>query len=178
MNSPAPRPARAERPARPAVVPPDHFQVLDQTHREVMAQIERLGELIDHLDQQGVDQRARDLARTICNFFNDHARQHHADEETRVFPGLLATGSAELVQHVRRLQQDHGWLEEDWLELAPPLEAIANGYTWYDLDMLRHALPVFTELYRDHITLEESLIYPEAKRRQAAQDAGERERRE
>ena len=38
--------------------------------------------------------------------------------------------------------------------------------------MLRAALPVFTELYREHIALEESLIYPEARRRQAALDAG------
>jgi hypothetical protein len=90
-----------------------------------------------------------------------------------VFPGLLASGDAELVQHVRRLQQDHGWLEEDWLELAPQLEAIGQGYNWYDLAMLRHALPVFTALYVDHIGLEESLIYPEAKRRQAALSAGE-----
>jgi hemerythrin-like domain-containing protein len=80
---------------------------------------------------------------------------------------------------VRRLQQDHGWLEEDWLELAPQLEAVANGYNWYDLAMLQHALPIFTELYREHIALEESLIYPEAKRRRAAeQDAARRRRGE
>ena len=33
-----------------------------------------------------------------------------------------------------------------------------------DIDLLRAAIPVFTELYLDHIDLEESLIYPEAKR--------------
>ena len=64
-----------------------------------------------------------------------------------------------------RLQQDHGWLEEDWLTLEPQLSAIAAGYSWYDIDMLRLALPVFTELYQDHIDLEESLIYPEARTR-------------
>ncbi len=171
MNTPASRPARADRPARPSMVPSDDFEVLDATHREVMVQLGLLGELIEHLDRHGVDERARELARDIGAFFNGHARQHHADEETRVFPGLLAGGDADLVQHVRRLQQDHGWLEEDWRELAPPLEAIARGYSWYDLDMLRHALPVFTELYREHIALEESMIYPEAKRRQAALEA-------
>jgi hemerythrin-like domain-containing protein len=159
------------------MVPGDSFDVLDATHRDVLVQIGLLGELIEHLDRHGVDERARELARDIGAFFNGHARQHHADEEARVFPGLLASDDAELVQHVRRLQQDHGWLEEDWRELAPPLEAIANGYSWYDLDMLRHALPVFTELYREHIALEESLIYPEAKRRHAAMAAAERERR-
>ena len=82
-----------------------------------------------------------------------------------VFPPLLASGDPLLVQHIERLQQDHGWLEEDWLELAPQIEAIGKGYSWYDIDVLRQALPVFTQLYHDHIALEESLIYPEAKRR-------------
>ena len=38
--------------------------------------------------------------------------------------------------------------------------------------MLRLALPIFTALYHEHIGLEESLIYPEARRSQAALDAG------
>jgi hemerythrin-like domain-containing protein len=76
------------------------------------------------------------------------------------------------VQAVQRLQQDHGWLEEDWLELEPQIDAIALGYDWYDLPTLRAALPIFTALYQEHIALEESMIYPEAKRRQAALEAG------
>ena len=89
---------------------------------------------------------------------------HAAKTYNGLFPALLACGDAELRAHVERLQQDHGWLEEDWIELAPQLQAVAQGYSWYDLDMLRAALPVFAQLYLDHIDLEESLIYPEAKR--------------
>jgi hemerythrin-like domain-containing protein len=74
-----------------------------------------------------------------------------------------------MIQHVRRLQQDHGWLEEDWRELSPQVEAIAKGYNWYDLAMLRLALPVFTALYKEHIALEESMVYPEARRRRQAE---------
>ncbi len=161
------RPTRSPAPPLPA------FEALDRTHAEVLEQLRRLETLLVHLEANGMDADAQRLAREISGFFNTHARQHHADEERVVFPGLLASGDAELVQHVRRLQQDHGWLEEDWLELAPQLEAIGQGYNWYDLAMLRHALPVFTALYVDHIGLEESLIYPEAKRRQAALSAGE-----
>jgi hypothetical protein len=61
------------------------------------------------------------------------------------------------------LQQDHGWIEEDWLAIAPQLRAIAAGYNWYDPDELRHGISVFLELCREHIQLEESIIYPEAK---------------
>ena len=43
------------------------------------------------------------------------------------------------------------------------LRAIAAGYSWYDPDELRHGIGVFLELCREHIQLEESIIYPQAK---------------
>ena len=64
-----------------------------------------------------------------------------------------------------------GWLEEDWLELSPQLQAVAEGYSWYELDTLRQAVEVFAGLYQEHIALEESLIYPEARRQMAAEAA-------
>ncbi|MBX3637850.1 MAG: hemerythrin domain-containing protein [Rubrivivax sp.] len=181
MSAPAPTPtvgaaaaatARASRPARSPIATPDDFQALDQTHREVQATLARFGELLDHVDDNGPDESARRTAAEIRAFFEGHARQHHADEERLVFPALLAGGDAELVQHVMRLQQDHGWLEEDWLELAPQIEAIERGYNWYDLASLRHALPVFAALYAEHIVLEETVVYPAAKRHQQALAAG------
>jgi hemerythrin-like domain-containing protein len=104
------------------------------------------------------------MAAQVVDFFSNSAREHHAEEERVVFPPLLTSPDEQLVHHVVRLQQDHGWLEEDWIELSPQLKAVSEGYSWYDLDLLRAAIPVFTELYLDHIDLEESLIYPEAKR--------------
>lgn len=140
---------------------------LDQTHRRMLEVLDELRGLIGHLDANGVDSAARASAATICRFFADNARTHHAEEERVVFPRLLRDGDAELVQDVLRLQQDHGWLEEDWLELEPQLVAVAEGYSWYDLDLLRQAVDVFATLYSDHIALEESRIYPEWRRRQA-----------
>jgi hemerythrin-like domain-containing protein len=164
---------RTQRPVRPPAPALPAFEALDRTHRRVLEILGEFDRLLTHVDDQGADEVARASAAEIVAFFNEHARQHHADEERFVFPDLLASGDAELVQHVRRLQQDHGWLEEDWLELAPQIEAIAQGYSWYDLDMLRLALPVFTALYEEHIGLEESLIYPEARRRQGVAPPGD-----
>ncbi len=159
---------RPERPARPAVPPLPLFEALDHTHRQVMQTLGALASLLDHLDAHGLDGSARTQAADICRFFDETARAHHQAEEQVVFPSLLASGDADLVQHVLRLQQDHGWLEEDWLELGPQLRAVAEGYNWYDPDVLRYAIPVFTELYRDHIALEETIVYPASRRRQSA----------
>ena len=43
------------------------------------------------------------------------------------------------------------------------LEAIAGGQSWVDLDVLREGVEVFTSLSHEHIALEESLIYPQAR---------------
>ena len=167
MSTAKPRPSLPKRPSRPAVPTPPDFEVLDATHREVVRTLERLQQWIEQIESQGVTAATRATADEVCRFFDGSARAHHAAEETHVFPTLLASGDAALVQHVRRLQQDHGWLEEDWLELQPQLRAVVEGYNWYDLDFLRAAVPVFTDLYRDHIALEENIVYPESRRRQA-----------
>lgn len=141
------------------------LDVLDACHQQVVATLQKLAGLMDHVDANGADEQARVVAREVFDFFSNTARTHHLDEERHIFPALLKSSDAELVQATLRLQQDHGWLEEDWLDLAPQLEAIANGYSWYDIDALRQIIEVFTALCYDHINLEESMIYPAAKAR-------------
>ena len=156
-----------QRPRRSPIPGADTMEVLDRTHREIIAMLAHLHQLVEKLEVRGIDNGVRGLAQHICAFFEETARPHHAAEEELVFPELLARGDPELVQHVQRLQQDHGWLEEDWRELAPQLGAVANGQSWYDIDFLRSCVPTFSELYRDHIALEETVVYPASRRLQA-----------
>ena len=144
------------------VAPPD-FQALDHAHRAALDMLGHLDVLLRHLVDQGADEDARRQAREVLAYFDGPGLAHHAQEEREVFPTLLASGDAALVQHVHRLQQDHGWIEEDWRELAPQVKAIASGYDWYELAMLQAAVPVFGELLREHITLEECVVYPAAR---------------
>lgn len=139
------------------------FKALDACHQQIAAHLERLDALCGHLADQGVDSHAKAEARAIEAFFSSTSQAHHLEEETRVFPALLVSSDEALVATVRMLQQDHGWIEEDWLAIAPQLRAIAAGYNWFDPDELRHAITVFLDLCREHIQLEESIIYPEAK---------------
>jgi hemerythrin-like domain-containing protein len=174
----AARPARPLRPLHEAASALPEFESLDRDHRAALEMLEAFDRLLSHLDERGLDDVARTSAREILSFFAGPARYHHAEEEARVFPGLLATNDLELVQHVHRLQQDHGWLEEDWRELAPQIEAIADGFNWYDLAMLRHALPVFSALYHEHIALEENVVYPAARRQRQTLKDGEDSRQD
>lgn len=146
---------------------PDGFELLDVAHRQALSTLGRLAAVAVRLQTQGVDAETRAQAAEIVAFFDAHERVHHADEELHVFPRLLRTGDADTVATVRRLQQDHRWLAEDWHELGPRLRAIAAGQGWVDPDLLREEVLVFGALLRDHIALEESCIYPQARRAMA-----------
>ncbi len=163
------RAARLPRPARPDVPALPPLQRLDRCHHKMVEMLADMSQLVDQLASQGADAAMRARALAVYKFFSTSARQHHADEETLVFPLLIRSGDAALTRHVLRLQQDHGWLEEDWLEIAPQLQAVAYGHSGYDLESLRQAVAVFSVLYREHIALEETLIYPEARRQLAVE---------
>lgn len=143
------------------------FEALDRCHVQIHENLAKLAAIGRQMASAGVDAQLEKQAGEIEAFFSGVARQHHADEEKTVFPPLLESGDTELVAAVRSLQQDHGWIEEDWIELAPQLRAIASGYHWVDPAEFEHALEVFVALCEGHIALEETLIYPESKARWA-----------
>ena len=150
----------------------DRFKALDQCHQHIHEHLEQLAELLLRLESYSDSAHCRQKAKTIEAFFSETARDHHAEEERNVFPNLLLSDNAELVQAVLTLKQDHGWIEQNWLELAPMLRAIAQGEDWVDIAELTHNVEVFLSLCHDHIVLEETLIYPEAKSRLAQEMAG------
>lgn len=142
---------------------PDRFQALDACHQQIHIHLEQLAAVLKMLEAGTDEVQYRLQVGEIEAYFSSTARQHHADEEAHVFPALLSSDNAELVHAVRTLQQDHGWIEQNWIELAPMLRAISEGEDWVDPAELLHAVSVFLELCRDHIMREETLIYPAAK---------------
>jgi hemerythrin-like domain-containing protein len=61
----------------------------------------------------------------------------------------------ELVHAVKTLQQDHAWIEENWIALSPLLSAVAEGSN-VDEAEFRHYVEVFLELSNGHIAMEEN----------------------
>lgn len=143
------------------------FDFMDAQHQAIRRELLALQDLVQAIDADGLTPAVRARSGELRNWFDTHAREHHLDEEQHVFPALLA--NAETADTARRLRQDHGWLEEDWLEIAPALGAAAEGNLWFDLDVLRHAVEVFAQLYTDHMLLEEGLAFPQARERLPAQ---------
>jgi iron-sulfur cluster repair protein YtfE (RIC family) len=146
---------------------------LDAYHHQVHDHLDRLAVLASRLETEDPGAEIRAEAGAIEAFFSGSMRQHHLLEESGVFPQLLASDDAELVTAVRTLQQDHGWIEQNWLELAPQLRAIAQGNHWIDPAEFMHGAEVFLELCYGHTALEEVLVYPQARARQQETQAAQ-----
>ena len=142
------------------------FEALDACHLQIQQQLCNLADLVDEVSLHGLTPAVQAQARAIERFFSSTSRKHHQEEETQVFPELLASDDADMVAAVQHLSQDHFWIEENWLLLGPQLRALGTGIGWPDeVEFLQQA-QVFLDLCNDHIALEESLIYPESKVRQ------------
>jgi hemerythrin-like domain-containing protein len=141
----------------------DAFEPLDDFHRGTLRMLAEFERLVDRIDLVGIDSHAQATATIIDRYFSGDLKQHHLDEEENVFPLLADSADPQTVQAVARLKQDHAWLRADWRVLSPLVKAVAAGLTWVDVDVLRDGTTVFGTLARDHIALEESLIYPQAR---------------
>lgn len=157
MSKPA-----TQRHAAPVAWRFDGFEALDACHRETLRMLEQLDALLRRLDEAGTDAQARAMAAVIDRHFSITVRQHHEDEERHVFPALAAAADPATRHAIECLRQDHFWLDADWRELSPLIEAIAHGLSCPDVDGLRHGAEIFGLLCHDHIALEEQAIYPQA----------------
>lgn len=146
----------------PLAVSADGFSALDGCHRQTLDVLEDLSLLIAQLERGKPDASMRARAAKIAAHFSTTVREHHEDEERHVFPALAAAGKPDVVQAVLRLQQDHDWIEEDWFDLEPQVEAVAAGRA-FEIHSLRDGAAALAALCRDHIALEESFIYPSAR---------------
>jgi len=141
---------------------------LDAYHRQVRAHLDRLAALATRVENAPLADPDCAEACAIEAFFSGSMREHHLMEEAIVFPTMLASGDTELVTLVRTLMQDHGWIEQTWLEIAPQLRAVAQGHHWIDPAEFSHGAEVFLELCYGHAALEDTVIHPQALERLAA----------
>lgn len=154
----------------PAVGFDQPFEMLQACHERVQRSLRLLARLVSHLREQGCDAAARDAAADVLRYFDLAAPHHHEDEERHVFPPLLASGDAALVETVRRLQAEHAEMTRAWAAARPALQALATGAR-SSLDAEEESrLAYLGGLYAQHILTEETLAYPAAHRGLGAAD--------
>lgn len=140
--------------------------VLKHCHGRIRKQLETLERLHAHLQTNGANLDAKQGAQAILRYFEQAAPLHHADEEVDLFPRLAQsmTGDSEadvLLDTMHRLRQEHQHMDALWTQLQKRLQAIIERESdELELDLVGN----FCRSYREHMTLEESLIAPAALR--------------
>ncbi len=138
------------------------LEMLAACHGRVERQCQTLERLCAHLPQHGCDQAAREAAQAVMRYFDTAAQDHHADEETDLFPALLACSQdAQLHTLTERLRAEHRQLEAAWQDLKLRLQAIAQGTS---SQLTPAEVDHFVAAYRRHIELEDTQLLPAATR--------------
>ena len=136
--------------------------VLKACHGLMRSHCDTLERLPDHLIRRGPDERASTAAQRALRYFQLAAPLHFADEEMDLFPRLLTvldSREEKLAGIILELIAQHGRELHDWAVLEPFLEAVAAGEGPSLPDLRGYVAGL-----REHIGIEEMVIYPLASR--------------
>lgn len=143
------------------------FELLLACHERVERSLQLLLRLCQHLKAQGLDGRARDAARDIRRYFDIAAPLHHEDEERHVFPVLEQQEDEALREVCARLRDEHQRIHAQWQvlrALLAQLDTLPDGATTaLQQDMLSRASDAFVGLHKEHLRLEDQLVFPGAR---------------
>lgn len=141
------------------------LEMLAACHHRVENQCATLRRLVPHLAQHGADDAARSAAAAVLRYFDTAGRDHHADEESDLFPALIESmaGSDAVCLHdlVDALCADHRQLEAHWHRVRVALQAIAAGQS---AALASGDIEPLVTLYERHIEREEKELLPMAAR--------------
>lgn len=150
------------------------LEMLRACHGRILDQCSTLHKLMHHLPAHGSDIQAQQAATAIMRYFDTAAQFHHQDEESDLFPQLLAAKNTAAEDLIKRLLADHQAMGAAWQGLRACLQEIGDGKTnVLDEKMVAN----FIAAYKQHIELENTQLLPLASQlldKQQLDDLGEK----
>ena len=130
-----------------------------QCHAGILGHLQALDALPALLEPAA---RARQIAADTLSFFREAVFEHHAEEESELFPAVLASAhqgvERDKVQAiVDELTAEHRQVEAAWSRLEPKLKAVAKGH---DVDMDGADIRALVQTYQAHARYEEEVFLP------------------
>jgi hemerythrin-like domain-containing protein len=138
---------------------PSPIDDFSQCHTGILGHLQTLGTLPALLEPAA---RARRIARDTLSFFREAVFEHHAEEESELFPAVLASAhkgaERDKVQAiVDELTAEHRQVEAAWAKLEPRLKAVAKGH---EVDMDGADITALVQTYQAHARYEEEVFLP------------------
>ena len=136
------------------------LEMLVACHERSEDRCDLLHKLVDHLASNARDDQAQQAAASLLRYFDTAGEHHHQDEEQDLFPRLLAADARRAGKLVALLRSDHAVMRTLWAQLRPPLLELADGTP---ARLERSLVERFTTLYREHMAVEETRLFPLAR---------------
>jgi hemerythrin-like domain-containing protein len=147
----------------------DPIGMLSDCHRRIERFLQALIEITQEVQGQPLRTEQRSALETSLRYFREAAPRHTADEEESLFPRLRRMNSSEAqaaLARVDSLEQDHKQAErkhseverlgQEWLSRGQlPTGQVAR---------LQYLLAELSVLYQQHIRIEDTEVFPSAKR--------------
>lgn len=147
----------------------DPIGMLSDCHRRIERFLETLIAIAQEAQGQPLETEQRSALETSLRYFREAAPRHTADEEESLFPRLRRVNSPEAqaaLARVDSLEQDHEQAErkhseverlgQEWLSRGQ----LAAG----QVARLQELLAELSVLYQRHIRIEDTEVFPSAKR--------------
>ncbi|GGY15697.1 hemerythrin domain-containing protein [Paludibacterium paludis] len=143
---------------RPAPGFDEPLEMLLACHDKIRRFCDQLDKLPPYIDENGVNETAKQAIDGVIRYFDQAGPSHHADEEEELFPILLARVPS-AAPKLEQLSAEHGYLHSCWNAIRDDLAALRNG----DSSVIsRIEIQEFVRLYREHAAIEEAWLIPTA----------------
>jgi hemerythrin-like domain-containing protein len=147
--------------------PVDHLMAC---HRRIEQRLDTLTAATDHL--QSDRQAALDAIRKSLLFLDSNGAMHTADEEDSLFPRLRPKLSAQELDFLDKLEQQHVEADALYADLRRTVSEISSEPSVPDdlIERYRDCAQRLRELYREHIAAEDSVLTPIARNKLTESD--------
>lgn len=142
----------------------DPIGMLHDCHRRIEHFLNIVCVVVNRAEDRALTDEEKEAIEAALHYFRTGGPRHNADEEESLFPRMRAAGATDQLEKIGGLEHDHR--EREQLHATIEMlytEWIANGgISATDHQKLAAATARLQQLYRDHIELEEKVVFPTA----------------
>jgi hemerythrin-like domain-containing protein len=144
----------------------DPLGMLVDCHRRVERFLNILCRVAERAEGRALNGEETEAVEAALRYFHESGPRHNSDEEESLFPRLRAGDGKDVLADVDRLEGEHmeaEALHHESAELYAKWRS-EGGLDGADRGRLRAATGRLEAIYREHIRIEEEVVFPRAKK--------------
>lgn len=142
----------------------DPLGMLKDCHRRIERFLHILGWVANKASGRALSEEERQAVEAALQYFSRSGPLHSRDEEESLFPRMRAQGAGDVLEQIAGLESDHqkaALLHDEATSLYTRWLA-QNQLTERDQARLKELADQLSAIYREHIRVEEQVVFPRA----------------